>query len=315
MKIFHVLAGVFLGIIVASEAAEASGRYVYVVGCDAQLSKIDTFIDQKVSSIDLATKTLGHRIIPEVHGVLDGCLSYQAVYDPMKFRFYTIVPLQADSKADGTKDYRVLGFSIPNVSLEIDIAAGTALSEPPHLELDRARHIRVIPASKWAPRTELNLDGFGPETLQIRNQLLETSGDQDLLRIFSGNQDELVIATVNRQKKSVSYIRELPVTTARNIHLSPGGLAVLAEETESTGALLTKTGRLVLYDASSGRVINRYFDPMIRSLAFLAISPNGRAIYHRNDIYHFVDLGKKFSSLAVSRPFAEGYPGHFFADR
>jgi hypothetical protein len=315
MQIRHVLAAALLSVAAASATLASPGRFLYVVGCDARLSKVDTLLDRKIGSVDLAARTQGHRIIPRVQRILDGCLSYQAVYDPSEFRFYTIVPLQAASKADGTKDYHALGFSVPGVIFQRNRVAGASLSEPPHLEPDGTGHVRIVNASDWSPRTDLDLESFGPKYSKIRNQLLETSGARSLLRIFPERSEELVIATADGVSKTLSYLRELPSTTARNVHLSPRGKAVLVEEIISNGELSEKTGRLVLYDASSGRVIKSATAPAVKSLSFLAISPSGKAVYHRNDTYRFVDPGRKFSAFAVSRPFSDGYSGYFFADR
>ena len=151
------------------------GRFLYVLGCDARLTKIDTVLERKVGRTDLAGRTAGHRIIPKVRGALDGCLSNQAVYDPRASRFY-----------------HLLGFSIPQMRLVQDTAAGDSLPDLPHLEMDQAMHVSVINASDWSPQTDLDLRGFGAEGAPIRNQLLESAGREVLLRIFTADEGKLV---------------------------------------------------------------------------------------------------------------------------
>jgi hypothetical protein len=315
MFIRGLVACALLGACLAPEARAAVDRFLYIVSCDAQLSKVDTQLDTMLSSVDLATRTGGHKFIPDVRGVLDGCLTYQAVYDPLASRFYTIVPQEAEPKANGTKDYRVLGFSIPETRLESEALAGTSLSDPPHIQIDRAYNVIVVRASDWSPQADMDLRGFGPDDFHAANQILEVSGHHVLLRLFSASSDGLTLAVADRETKKLFYLHEIPPTTALNVHLAPGGLTVLVEEAVSGGGSTRKTGRLILFDVPMGRAIATVDEPVVRDMAFLAISPNGKAIYHRNDNYRFIGLGRAFSSDPVSRPFAGSYPGYFFADR
>jgi hypothetical protein len=213
------------------------GRFLYVLGCDARLTKIDTVLERKVGRTDLAGRTAGHRIIPKVRGALDGCLSNQAVYDPRASRFY-----------------HLLGFSIPQMRLVQDTAAGDSLPDLPHLEMDQAMHVSVINASDWSPQTDLDLRGFGAEGAPIRNQLLESAGREVLLRIFTAHEGKLVIGVADRESKALAYLRELPDTTARNVHLAPGGGFVLVEEVASASPHPEKTGRVILIRRHDGTV-------------------------------------------------------------
>jgi hypothetical protein len=299
----------------ASAAPPGSDRFLYVVGCDATVSKLDTVLDKTIDSVDLATRTGEQRVIPEVATVVDGCLSYHAVYDRAASRFDTVVPLQADPKPNGTRDYRVLGFSVPDLRLDMQRPAGNSLPAPPHLEIERAGRVTVVRARDWAPRTELDLKGFAGRGGPLRNRILETSGPRDLLRLFNGRDDALTIAVADRDRRTLTILHDIPVTTARNVHLAPGGQAVLVEEVGSIGMPAGKTGRLVLFDVATGDAVSDVTEPAIKDLAFLAISPNGKAIYHRNDHYRLISLGRTFVPVAVSRPFSDGYPGLFFADR
>jgi hypothetical protein len=223
--------------------------------------------------------------------------------------------LQAREKPDGTKDYRVLAFSIPDLRLARQVRGGNSLADPPHLQMESRKRVTVVDAAQGSPRTDLDLRGFAPERTEIPNQILETSGAFTLLRLFTADRNELVLAVADSRSRTVVRLRGLPATVAPNAHLSPGGKAVLTEETALSGSPAEKTGRLVLFDAATGSMIKDITDPQIKDLAFLALSPTGRAIYHTGDAYRFVNLGTTFSDVPVTRPSSAGYPGFFFTDR
>ena len=292
-----------------------TGRYLYVVGCDALVDKLDTVADQKMAAYDLAKRTGKEQLIPAVTGTLDGCLAYQAVYDDKASVFYTIVPVEAQPKPDGTKDYRVLGFSVPELTLAKSMNGGENASDPPHLEAGKGQPVKVVTASEWRPQTELDLSTFAPDKKNIPNQILETSGEKVLLRIFTANRNELALAVADRKSKTLVRLQDTPSTFAPNVHLAPGGDDVLVEEALQSGSQVTKTGKLLLYSASTGKPIKELSGQHIQELYFLAISPTGKAIYHSSDKYSFIDLGKTFVPDVVTRPIPTGYPGLFFADK
>ncbi len=315
MQINILLSGVLLLGAPVGEALAATGQYGYAVGCDARVDKLDTLAERKIETFDLALRTGNRRIIPQMQEGLDGCLAYQAVYDPRASLFYTIVPLQARVTPDGTKDYRVLAFSVPDMKLARKLPGGNSLADPPHLQMGTRKQVMVVNAARWSPRTDLDLRSFAPDRAAIPNQILETSGAFALLRLFVADPNELVLAVADSRSRTVVRLRELPSTIAPGAHLSPGGGAVLAEETAPNGSSAAKTGRLVLFDATTGSRIADFMDSQIKDLAFLAISPTGRAIYHSGDAYRFVNLGTSFLDVPVTRPSSAGYPGFFFADR
>jgi hypothetical protein len=313
MRIGILFSGVLLFGAPAGETLAAAGHYGYAIGCDAKVDKLDTLAERKVGTFDLALRTGNRQIIPQVRDGLDGCLADQAIYDPTASVFYTIVPLQAREKPDGTKDYRVLAFSIPDMRLAGKLRGGDSLADPPHLQMGAGKRVTV--AAQWSPRTDLDLGGFAPGRTEIPNQILETSGALALLRLFTADRNELVLAVADSGSRTVVRLQGLPSTVAPSAHLSPGGKAVLAEETALNGSSVEKTGRLVLFEAATGSMIKDLTDPQIKDLAFLAISPTGRAIYHSGDRYRFVNLGTTFLDVPVTRPSSAGYPGFFFADR
>lgn len=297
-------------------AAAAPDRYLYVLSCDARLLKADTRLERITTVVNLADRTAARRLIPQVRGVLDGCLTEQAVYDPHAARFYTVVPRQAESKDDGTKDYVVLAFSVPGNEPVGEIPAGDSLAAVPHVDIDLTGHVAVTDPTAWSPATDWDLSGYAGVATRPRNQLLETSAARALLRIFAPGTDSLTLAVADRAAKTLVYLDALPRTTARNVHLAPGGRAVLVEEVDSDATQdSAKTGRLMLFNAATGRLRATILSQRIKTMIFLAISPNGKAIYHRDEDLAFVNLGQVYAADPVLRPSAEGFPGMFFADR
>ena len=301
----------------SSPPQTAAGRYVYVVTCGARVDKLDTIAEKKSRSFDLAKSEGNERLIPVVQGALDGCLTYQAIYDANASSFYTIAPVQAEPKADGTKDYRILEFSIPALRLVKSFPAGSNQDNPPHLVFTAAaREPRAIPAAEWSPRTDLDLSEYAPDHAKSPNQILETSGAAALLRMFTANPRQLAFAVANRQTKALIRLREVPSTVAPDVHLAPGGNYVLIEETTPEGEKAAKTGKLALFDAATGKAVEALSNPVVKRQYYLAITPDGKAIYHSGEDYSFIGLSKTFAVMRVIRPAAPASdPGVFFADR
>jgi hypothetical protein len=274
------------------------------------LDKLDTVENRKTASYDLA-KLPGHLPFPSAAGAFDGCLAYQAEYDPAASAFYTVAPVQASVKPDGTKDYRELELSIPDLRLIENIAAGSNLDAAPHLSF-AGGETKLIPSADWQPPADLDLSAFAPDKQPLGNQIIETSGDRVLLRIFTAEPAQLSLAIADTRSKTLVRLQPVPATTVSNAHLVPGGSAVLIEE---VGGLPkpVKTGKLDLYDAATGRSIEQLTSPTVREQYFLAISPTGKAIYHSAEAYSFVDLKRSFSRDAVTRPSTGSYPAMFFA--
>jgi len=88
------------------------------------------------------------------------------VYDAKASVFFTLVPEQARQKTDGTKDYRLVAFGVPGlVALKV-MPAGSNLAEEPHIQpkwgKDETGQPKIVPASEWAPLSDLDLAAFTP---------------------------------------------------------------------------------------------------------------------------------------------------------
>jgi hypothetical protein len=290
----------------------AVSRYLYVLTCDARLDKLDTVENQKVASYDLV-KLPVNPPIPAATAGLDGCLAYQAEYDRPASAFFTVVSVQAMDKPDGKKDYREVEISIPAIHPVKNVAAGSDLDTPPHLSITGSE-VKLSPGADWQPQTDLDLSAFTPSKEALGNQIIERSGPRALLRIFVANPGQVSLAVADTSAKTLVRLQELPTTTVSNAHLTPGGSAVLIEEvTGSTSAV--KTGKLDLYDSSTGKAIGQLTSASVREQYFLAISPSGRAVYHSAEAYSFVDLKRTFTADEVTRPNNDSYPALFFADK
>jgi len=293
--------------------AETPGRFLYVISCDARVDKLDTVAGSTVKTYDLAKRSGKESLIPVVQGAFDSCLASQAAYDSEASVFSTAVPVSNEPKGDGTKDYRVLSFSVPGMELVKQQRGGESLDAPPHLELQSGT-LKVLKPSDWLPQTSLDLSAYGPDKTRTPNQILESSGDRVLLRLFTADDKQLVLALADRKTQKLVRLQGVPTTVAPGAHIVPGGGHVLIEETLA-GEKPDKTGRLALFDGSTGRAQKELNEPEIKDFYFLAVSPTGRVIYHSNDNYRFVDLKMKFADASVNRPISKGYPAFFFADK
>ncbi len=292
-----------------------SPRFMYVVGCAATIDKVDLRTGLTVASYDLAKRTGGRPLVPVVEGTFDACLSNDLVFDARSSIFYTVVPTTDVPGPDGKKDYRVLGFSVPAVRVARVIAAGRSQLSPPGIRLDPRGAIRVLPAPEPDIALDVDLTGFTPERKPLVNQVLEQSGGRALLRLYVGKPQELVLAVADLGRGTLVRLEGLPRTTAPGVHLAPGGTHVLVEAMAGDSTSPERSGSLALYDAATGRVVKSVTDSRTKSLSFLALSPDGRVIYHANDRYVLVDLGVRFGTGAVLRPVPAGRPGVFFAVR
>jgi hypothetical protein len=305
---------ILMAVAAACHTQATTPRYLYVVTCDARVDKLDTIAGRKMASYDLAQDSEAKQLIPSAAGGFDGCLAYPAQLDAAASAFYFVTPVQALAKPDGTRDYRVLGFSIPAIQLVKNMPAGSSLTDPPHLEISPGGLPRTLPNSEWRPPTDIDLSTFAPNRAKLGNQIIESSGDRALLRIFTADPKDLMLAIANTKSKTIATLQSLPPTTALNAHLSPGGDAVLIEVTDRAGQP-KKTGRLVLFDANTGGQIQEISDPIARDQYFLAISPSGKAIYHSGETYSFVALNRAFATGPVIHALDSSYPAIFFANR
>jgi hypothetical protein len=294
--------------------AEVGPRYLYQVSCAARVDRFDVATGRKTNSVDLAKRTGKVRLIPDAEGALEVCLSNRATFDRDKSVLYVLAPKLAHPKEDGTSDYRILGFSVPALTLTSEVAAGDNLDHPPQFEV---RSGGVVTIDGEPPKSDLALSKFGPGRHGLVNRVLERSGDRTLVRLLTDGPLDIGVA----DSGTMTFVRmeNLPFTTVEHVHLSPGGTHVLVEEVVKGDDPRSRkrTGRLVLYDAKTGRAAKALSEPAIIKLYFRGISPLGKVLYDLLDEYRFVDLRVRFPAVSVVRPASEDFaqPAVFFSDK
>jgi hypothetical protein len=296
----------------ACHTQPASPRYLYVVTCDARVDKLDIVAGRKVASVDLTQVPGAKQLIPDAGDALDGCLAYSPNYDVKSSTLYVAAPVQPTNKPDGTRDYRGLGFSIPDLKLVKNLSALTGLSKPPRIEILSSPVLSDEPA--FTPPPSLDLSGYAPANDAGRNQRIDRSGDRVLLRIFAADPATLQLAVADTAQKRLTLLKDAPPTTAPLAHLAPGGDFVLIEATTGAGQA-TKTGRLVLFDSASGKELKEVQAPQSKDQYFLAMAPSGYAVFHSGEQYAFVDLGLKAKPEFVFHLLDANYPALFYASK
>jgi hypothetical protein len=134
--------------------------------------------------------------------------------------------------------------------------------------------------------------------------VLESSGNTSLLSLLSAKSDKLAFGLADPTALTVATLESLPVTTLGHAHLAPGGGYVLIEATESAEKDAKPTGVLHLYNAA-GRRVSELKVEGIRSMAFVALTPNGYAVYRSDNRYQFIAMGRAFGAVAVTKPMPE----------
>lgn len=284
----------------ASGGPAATGRpqrpapaILYVVGCDAQVDRVDATTGRRLSRTDLAPR------LPLAHGqavagaTFDGCLMNGAAYDAAHAAFYTVVPDQFSDKDDGTKDYHIARVRVPALAVTIGAAAGEGLDAAPAIAVDAGGAPRIAPTASADPST------------------VERSGSATLVRMPAAPGAPLALG-VRRGGAAPVALTGLPRTRLADVHLAPGGGEVVAEE---TGAGDARTGRLVVLDSASGKALRTVDATPARAMALVAITPSGSAIYGDGDgRYLAVPLGGRYSDATVTRAMPAS-AATFIADR
>jgi len=303
----------FLLVACAACAHAPAGRYLYRVTCDAELSRFDTLEKKKTGQYELASRPGADGLIPFPMGVLEVCLANGIVFDPVASKFYTVVPTRLPKGDELGLSYRLLSFSVPGITLAAQAPAGDELEHPPRLELAAGR-VRVISPDEPLV-TDMDLSDFTPERHATPNRIVESSGERVLLSL--SEKDALVFAVADRRAQTLVRMQSIPRTDHNSIHLSPGGTVVLVEEVSEPGRPASKTGRLVILDAGTGRFVKAFYEPRIIGLFYHGMSPTGVALYQDSERDELISLGMTFPAEAVLvSPLAEfaGNPA-FFADR
>jgi hypothetical protein len=302
----------------AAQASTQRGRYLYEVSCLARLQKFDTVTGQRIASYDLSSRTGSDRLIPPNRGMVETCLANSTVFDEGASVFYTLVP--GSEHTDPTQDYKVLGFSIPAVSLAMQRPAGRAewADMPWRLEVRPGSAPALVPEPTFESR-QLDLSLVSPSLKGVPNQVQAASGNRTLVELLGSK--TWTGAIVDTSAKT--YVPLGPFHPGGLVHLSPGGTHVLVEETDAAGG---KIGKDDLYEVATAKLVKTLSDARIKKLDFRGIAPTGRVLYAHGDAtsgdfgngpYVLLDLGVTFPPEQVSLVVDEDFPAPvvFFADR
>jgi hypothetical protein len=320
---------------------DSDGRYLYIVRCTANLSRLDT-VTEISNEIDLTRKT---NLIPRYSGHLDGCMTAGAVLSTDGL-LYTTAPTSLELDEKGEQHYRILAFQIPSLSVVkvIDLPINYTEGGSPGLHMAAGGKV-IVTANGWdvleidadsakplpgtsSTLSEINVVGYSGIDLndyamgegkdrEAPAYVVETSGDIVLVQLLGpgGNRP---YAVVNQSNKRVTLLGDLPSASIGNVHLAPGGGAVLVEESHpdpSDSHSSLKTGKLLLLDAVTGKHIKEWNLPNLKKQHFLALTPNGKAVYFNDkSIYSLIPMSMKFKDVPVVSPEQRDVP-YVFASR
>ncbi len=300
--------------------ADAS-RFLYVVHCDGRVDKLDTREQKVLSSFALSDRSSTTTETPAVPslassgGTLDGCLAQRVLVDAAGAAVSLIAPKDARLDSTGLQDFQIRTFALPQWKLTRTQPAGK-WPEAPWLQRDAAGNWQVVADDPLLAAAPLDLSEFKGATQDIFAQLWQSSGEVSLLGLLFKDPGQFALAVADAKTRTLVQLADLPPTTSRFTHLAPGGGFVLVE-TASVSDPNRRTGALRLYDAN-GKAVADFSDERSRNMAFVALTPNGLAVYgDATGAYHFVSLGKTFGSATVTQwplalPLAAPTPGTFF---
>lgn len=298
----------------AQDVIEAT-RYLSVVNCDARVDKLDTHARKQVDSFHLSKHSGSPAAVPLApDGRMDGCLAQRVLVDSAARQVRLIAPKQARLDSAGLQEFQLLTLSLPDWKL-LDVRPAGKLPEAPQLQQDAAGGVRVLRNGEWTPVMQMDLRGYTGYDSAVGNLILASSGSVSLLSLLTAKSERLALGLADQRIRALTPLADVPPTTLRHVHLAPGGGFVLIEATEGTDTSAKRSGVLRLYDARGKRVAE-VVDERVRGMTFVALTPNGMAVYHSGSAYYFVSFGHTFGNAAVTAPFPDpGSPGLVFTAR
>ena len=335
---------------------EPATRYLYVLDGGAGLNKLDTVTGKRILtlSLDKRTDLIPTRGI-FADSAVDGCSTCGAVYLASENLMYTLSPTTGSYEEDDHQHFRLLSFRLPdfkfvNAVLLPDPASETLLrvnrTGSVEIALDQHSYLlsgkRVIAASdegdnvlrilsststaqpNMPPALDLTkyaAPGLAPYSDHALNKTLtyeaiERSGDAVLVRLL-GPQGE-AFAIIHTDSMRVTLLGHAIATTLKDVHLAPGGSAVLVREAFGKGGAVPfskTTGRLQLFDTTDGKLLRDWTNLRTADKFFLTITPNGKlAFWSRKEGYQVVPGFGSYPSQEV-HSFPDKSPSFFYANR
>ena len=295
--------------------AESGDRYLYVVGCDARVVKLDTVMRKKVDSFRLSTRSGSPPAVPDdPDGTMDGCLSQYVIADAATGRVSLVAPTEARLDTEGLQTFRILTFALPDWRLVASLPAGKA-PEAPRIRIVAGKGVIPIDDAGSVPVTLIDLGAYVGRGVASSGLVLASSGGTSLLSLLSAESTSLRLGLADPRTRTVARLDGLPVTTFRHARLAPGGSHVLVEVMDGTATGARMTGELQLYDAR-GRRVGTWTDARLRGAHFVALTPNGNAVYRSGADFLFIPLDARFADLPVTQPIPEPLdPGLVYSGR
>ncbi len=285
------------------DPAVGNPRYLYVIDCDGRVDKLDMIERKKISSFALterAGSTSGAPVIPSPEGAagrMDGCVAQRAQVDPAGATVSLIAPKGARVDAEGLQEFQVLTFTLPQWTLTGARPAGRS-AEAPWLVRDTTGTLQVRPDNPLLTAPAPDVQALTGADADAGGVLLQSSANGLLLSLLFKNTKAFVPGLANTETRTLTRLTDLPPTAQRFVHLAPGGGFVLVEAV-APAVPHRRTGALRLYDAT-GRAVADVVDERLRQMEFVALTPNGLAVYAAaSGEYHFVSLGKTFAAAVV----------------
>lgn len=347
------LLAVSLALTLAAYAqAPAARTFLYVLDCGGILHKFDAATGKPIARTDLSQKT---NLIPS-HGdiagsTIEGCAANGAVYSEATNTFATLSPTTGSADERGQQRYRLLRFHLPELELDSSIALPGSYEDMPGLEaaadgslrvttekqtfelsqgkfiLDRTPADAVIPHAHriepGLPMFEFDLNGldasrldFSLPGIKLQATPLERSGRSFLIQYARPGQN-FAFAVLDEAAKRITTLSPGFTTTPNNIHLAPGGTAVIAQEAAFIGSMQVAqtTAHLALVDAATGKPVREWTDAAAAHGTSLAVTPEGFLVVSANDRYRFLSLGKTFPATPVLILQGQTKSGIFYANR
>lgn len=283
-----------------------SARFLYVISCDGRVDKIDTREKKLVSSFALSERTERTErsgqpsAVPSLAsagGQMDSCLAQRVLPNATGTAVSLIAPKDARVDSNRVQDFQVLTFALPQWTLISAAPAGKS-AVAPWLQQDGAGKLQVLADDPQLAAAAIDLREFKGGTSDMGGLLLQSSGDVSLLSLLFKDSTALALGVANAKTRTLVRLAELPATTFRHVPLAPGGGFVLVEAT-SAAAPDQRTGTLRLFDGNGKRLAD-VTDERMRTMAFVALTPNGLAVYgDAAGAYHFVSLGQTFGNIGV----------------
>ena len=274
-------------------AAPVPGRYMYAVDGGGGLTKFDSVTGRRVVRYDLEART-GELKIPPTSGkgAPDGCLASQALYDRASGRFYTVVAKQYQAKADGTKDFEALAFTVPGLRLAGHWPAGDNVNaeNEPKIESVVGEKPRVVDDAH-AAETKLDTVALGLSAQPFENRIMERTGSVVLLDLLAGDSNGGIRMAV-AQLKAKKLVKQLPPLSGF-LHLTPGGGYLVAKREDADA--------FEVYDVNTGKKVKSVAAPKGLAVSeFLAIAPSGSVVFNAGEGFQIVKLGMTFPNVAVT---------------